>query len=76
MANPNLTSERELAQTFITRGEARRLAHQLGLGPSPIHFFDAGQGDGSEIAHLPGGWIADRETREIQKEFGTVTRHR
>ena len=73
--NPNLTTERELAQTFITRGEARRLARQLGL-PHKIFFFDAGQGDRSEICLTVGGFLADRETREIQREFGAVTRHR
>ena len=68
MDNPNLTTERELAQIFITRGEARRLARQLGL-PHKIFFFDAGMGDRTEVCLTVGGFLADRDTRESQKEF-------
>ena len=77
MKNPNLTTETELAQTFITRGEARRLAHQLGFNTVvEMRFFDAGQGDGTEIAFVPagrnGGFIADAETRKINKIIDRV----
>ena len=73
MKNPNLTTETELAQIFVTRGEARRLAHQLGLDSvAEMRFFDAGQGDRTEIAFVPGGWIADTETRKVNKIIDRV----